>query len=557
MSVHPFFHASYYLASHVDLVVAGLHSPEQLWQHYVDYGAHEQRKPNAWFDADYYLQHNPDLVAAGLTGHQALQHFYSYGLYESSRLNTFSRSIKQQDFTASDYAAEPSNADLLSAFAIDDPTQLSALQTAQLFGHYLAWGFAEGRLGAGPIAEQVKKVNVLPFASEGTVFDDEIHWSYAHMGLWNAGLINGLGGWDTLVLGPGVITHTHENALQVTHIEQITIEGSVEQEFHQLGAFIYSHTPVQRINLQPAAGQQGTDFPVQLRVDAQAVAQAHDSLVLDITNPGQHQGISFSTHGYEQLTVNLGEKVQKIAALQVDHTQGDTFSVQFAGGNAAGVDVALINNQGSAAVQHLMIDFSALEGLLRVEQWGELQHVRSVQVQGSQAVANDFAGLGLTLTAQHDLTLVGGSANDIFTATLAIDSFTGKAGQDVFDFTVPATAAVRVSSQAGQTQISAIDTITDFKKGDGLRVEQLQLLTLKTGEEAALSTLEDWVGMARHQGDAFNYNGDAYVVLRPAQSADLDQLELVKLAGVNVMRFFDAQDNAAWDESLQAFTWVT
>ena len=557
MSVHPFFHASYYLASHVDLVVAGLHSPEQLWQHYVDYGAHEQRKPNAWFDADYYLQHNPDLVAAGLTGHQALQHFYSYGLYESSRLNTFSRSIKQHDFTASDYAAEPSNADLLSAFAIDDPTQLSVLQTAQLFGHYLAWGFAEGRLGAGPIAEQVKKVNVLPFASEGTVFDDEIHWSYAHMGLWNAGLINGLGGWDTLVLGPGVITHTHENALQVTHIEQITIEGSVEQEFHQLGAFIYSHTPVQRISLQPAAGQQGTDFPVQLRVDEQAVAQAHDTLVLDITNPGQHQGISFSTHGYEQLTVHLGEPVQQLAVLQVDHTQGDTFSVHFSGGSAAGVDVGLITNQASPTVQQLIIDFYDLQGLLRVGQWGELHHVQSVQVQGSHSVANDFAGLGLRLTAQHDLTLVGGKANDVLTATVALDRLTGQGGQDIFDFSVPGTATVRVGSHLDQTQIQAIDTITDFKKGDGLRVEQLQLLTLKTGEEAALSTLEDWVGMARHQGDAFNYNGDAYVVLRPAQSADLDQLELVKLAGVNVMRFFDAQGNAGWDESLQAFTWVT
>lgn len=557
MSVHPFFHASYYLASHVDLVVAGLHSPEQLWQHYVDYGAHEQRKPNAWFDADYYLQHNPDLVAAGLTGHQALQHFYSYGLYESSRLNTFSRSIKQQDFTASDYAAEPSNADLLSAFAIDDPTQLSALQTAQLFGHYLAWGFAEGRLGAGPIAEQVKKVNVLPFASEGTVFDDEIHWSNAHMGLWYAGLIDGLGGFDTLVLGQGVITHSHENALQITHIEQVTIDGSVEQDFNQLGAYLYSHTPVQRISLKPDAQQQGTDFTVRLHLDEQAVAQAQDHLVLDITNPGLHHGVALYTHGYEQLTVNLGEKVQNIAVLQVDHTQGDTFSVHFAGGNAAGLDVALINNQASAAVQHLAIDFSALKGLLRVEQWGELQNVRTVYVQGSQAVANDFVGLGLKLSAEHNLTAVGGSANDIFTATLAIDSFTGSIGQDVFDFTVPATAAVRVSSQTGQTQISAIDTITDFKKGDGLRVEQLQLLTLKTGEEAALSTLEDWVLMAQQQGDAFNYNGDGYVVLRPAQQADLDQLALVKLEGVNMARFFDAHGNAWWDEALQAFTWVT
>src|SRR5690606_18562225 len=212
----------------------------------------------------------------------------------------------------------------------------------------------------------------------------------------------------------------------------------------------------------------------------QAVAQAHDSLVLDITNPGQHQGISFSTHGYEQLTVNLGEKVQKIAALQVDHTQGDTFSVHFAGGSAAGVDVALINNQGSAAVQHLVIDFSALEGLLRVEQWGELHHVQSVQVQGSHTVANDFVGLGLTLTAQHDLTLVGGKANDVLMAAAGLDRLPGQGGQEIYDIIVPGTATVRVSKHLEQTQTKAIDTITDFKKGDGSRVEQLQLLTLKT-----------------------------------------------------------------------------
>lgn len=557
MHINPLFNATYYQAVHLDLILAGVSTTEQLWQHYVQYGASEDRKPNAWFDADYYLQNNPDLVQAGFSALQALQHFYEYGLYESTRDNTFSRSVKNSDFTAVDYASALSNADLVTAFGIENPEQLTALQTAQLWGHYLSWGYAEGRVGAGPVAQNIKAVQVLHAENRGTFADDEIHWSYAYMHSSGMRFIDGLGGFDTLVLGPRIITGLDEEGIVLTSIEHLVVDGGTQLLTGESGAHFHSLTPLQQLTLSATTTAVGTDLPVQLWLEPTAVSAADDTLQVVVQNTGQHQGVSLVTNGYETVQLQLGAGVQQLGTLQVDQTQGHTFTVQFAGGHSAGLTIGTINNKGSAAVQHLVIDATELKGPLQVAHWGELNNVLNVQVSGSQAFAQGIAALGLNLSSDHNLHWVGGESKDVLGTTVAIDTLHGGLGADVFDVSVAGLSLVRLADANATVRIAAMDTITDFKKGDGLRVDSLQWVAPKTGQAAELTTLEAWVSQLQSAGQAFNFQGDGYVVLRAAEDAALTGLELVKLSGVDMGRFFDAAGQAQWDAQLQAFTWLS
>ncbi|HJH23589.1 MAG TPA: hypothetical protein K8U84_03450, partial [Paenalcaligenes hominis] len=139
-----FFNANYYLAQNEDLVRAGLHTEEQLWNHYVNYGAQENRDglninrvPNTWFDVNYYLGSYPDLIAAGVTAAQALDHYFTYGINEGRQ---FSATIRTSKFDADTYAAE--NADVREALGIEEDAELTAQDKANLLKHYLAWGYA-------------------------------------------------------------------------------------------------------------------------------------------------------------------------------------------------------------------------------------------------------------------------------------------------------------------------------------------------------------------------------------------------------------------------------
>lgn len=71
----PDFDAAFYLSTNPDVAAAGVNP----LQHYLDYGWHEGRNPNAWFDTNYYLAHNPDVMAAG---GNPLEHFEQIGWAE-------------------------------------------------------------------------------------------------------------------------------------------------------------------------------------------------------------------------------------------------------------------------------------------------------------------------------------------------------------------------------------------------------------------------------------------------------------------------------------------
>lgn len=109
------FDAAYYLAQNPDVAAAGA----DPLQHYLNYGWHEHRNPNAYFNTDYYLNQNPDIAAAGMN---PLQHFEDFGWREGRDPGP--------GFSVSGYLA--ANPDVRAAGI--DPLQ-----------HFLVNGRAEGR----------------------------------------------------------------------------------------------------------------------------------------------------------------------------------------------------------------------------------------------------------------------------------------------------------------------------------------------------------------------------------------------------------------------------
>ena len=81
------------------------------------------------FDYQYYLEKNPDLVAAGIkTPQEALKHFVTFGMYESSRIGTTARNFN------------------VKAYMDKNPELKKSLGTdmAAYYRHYCTKGFKEG-----------------------------------------------------------------------------------------------------------------------------------------------------------------------------------------------------------------------------------------------------------------------------------------------------------------------------------------------------------------------------------------------------------------------------
>lgn len=86
------FDAAYYLSRYPDLVAAGITTPEQAAQHWLDHGISEGRQASPGFDVAYYLASNPDVAAAYDGDHRAgLQHYLSFGFAEGRRTTAASQ----------------------------------------------------------------------------------------------------------------------------------------------------------------------------------------------------------------------------------------------------------------------------------------------------------------------------------------------------------------------------------------------------------------------------------------------------------------------------------
>jgi GH25 family lysozyme M1 (1,4-beta-N-acetylmuramidase)/nucleoid-associated protein YgaU/pimeloyl-ACP methyl ester carboxylesterase len=121
------FDAKYYAEMNPDLASAGLKTPEQLYEHFQEFGIEEGRCCSPLVDLKYYGLSNPELAEAGLTTPQQLyEHLQKFGLSEGRKISPWV-DLK--------YYLE-SHADLKEAFGND---------TKLAFEHLQRYGVAEGR----------------------------------------------------------------------------------------------------------------------------------------------------------------------------------------------------------------------------------------------------------------------------------------------------------------------------------------------------------------------------------------------------------------------------
>lgn len=132
------FDADYYSTNNPDLAAAGLVNPDQLFNHFTQFGINEGRGFSPYVDLDFYAAINTDLGAAGLTEkRQLLDHLINSGINEKRR---FSPNVSLTFY-------ELVNPDLAAA----------GLDTGEeLFDHIINFGAKEGRQLAEPSVRSVE-----------------------------------------------------------------------------------------------------------------------------------------------------------------------------------------------------------------------------------------------------------------------------------------------------------------------------------------------------------------------------------------------------------------
>lgn len=523
MAINPFFNAELYLSRNPDLIRAGLHTDEQLWDHYVQYGAFEStssdvRAPNSWFDVNYYLANYPDLGENGVTAATALDHYRNYGVNEGRSFNP-NPMLAPENFDADGYAA--ANKDLREAFDIKEDSELTDQQKADLLAHFLAYGYKEDRPGVNEeFADHVLADNAVDVdayfadnenakAVQGTIGDD----SFTVNGNVAGKTIDGLGGDDTVHLHSDAATGTVEgdDALHLRNVENVMVHGEAEIHSEQL------------LDIELAKG--ATSLNVDFAADA--VAGSDDELDVKVAA----NEAALTVNGIENLDITATGAVSALS-VTANEARGQTMSVELEGGSKDGFAFTF-ETAGSAALTELTIDGSGLNGALDLSFGGdqEVLNVKKLVVKGSSTAAEqDFTGLAAAVTGTaangFAVTIEGGEGNDTFAASTAIDHFTGGKGENTFTFSA-GNSAVQVSNG----KVQAMDTITDFGAKDTLEgVAGLNIVTA-TGTTPEGITLEE-LATTLDSGSVFDFNDDTYVLVNG--DADLANVELVKLAGVDL-----------------------
>lgn len=522
-----FFNANLYLAKNPDLAAAGLQTPEQLWTHYINYGAQESltvasRAPNSWFDVSFYLTSNPDLGAAGITANMALNHYAQYGVHEGRLFNPHP-DLAPTNFNAKTYAQQ--NPDLVAAYGIMNPNNPSAAESGDLLMHFLAYGFNENRPGVtASFAALVDNVNNIdldpifaafpsPSISYGTVADDAF-FSTANTANKT---VNGLAGEDSITFGVGANTGTGANAITLQNIEKVIVANN--------GAVSFQSNQLLDVEINAGSGAVAAGF------SSAAVAGQND--LLEVTSKAVTT--NFSTNGIEHLNFDLDSTSTAVTA-NANQAQGSSLVVELNNGSNAGVTTT-VESTGSTALTQLAIDGSDLTGPLILTALGaQASGVQHITVYGSTAnVAQNFAAAANSITGTAasgaTFTVEGGAGVDTFRASNAIDTFKGGGGNDIFNMGGNA-AKTLIKASAGS--INAVDTILDFTNGDVVNTAAANIVT-GTGAIPANATLEQLVtGVSGTltDGDVFGFDNDAYILVH--QDSTLSNVSLVKLAGVDV-----------------------
>ncbi len=130
------FDAAYYLLSHPTL--AGSLTLDTAFPHYLQAGAAQGLKPNAWFDASYYANRWPDLKAANLDTATLFVHYNLYGVWEGR-----SAAPMYDTYDGTRYLRDnPDVAAYVDAHVVD----FLGSRTNGAIAHYVIYGADEGRV---------------------------------------------------------------------------------------------------------------------------------------------------------------------------------------------------------------------------------------------------------------------------------------------------------------------------------------------------------------------------------------------------------------------------
>lgn len=557
---NPYFNAQYYLTHNPDLYAAGVRTAEQAEAHYLAFGAAESAAPlavrvgpNPWFDAAYYISSNLDLQRAGLTAKDALAHYAAYGVTEG---RAPSAAIAAITFSAGTYAT--ANADVALAIGMASATATPTTAQANLLkGHYLAYGYLEGRSGSN-ITVASTDINAGTGVTYGSFANDTFAWTGA-----SPAYFVGLGGTDTVKL-----TATTDHTVTLESVENVqvsagaatatkmTVAGtgvtSLSVANTAAGVFTYSGAKVDALTLS-ALGSVVADFTgTSGTADALAV-----SIVANATTAG---GLAvLSTKGIEAITVNL--PVSTVAAdpaaagltLNADSVQGSALNVTVTGGKAdtapgVAVDSTVVLNSASSPT----LTTVTLNGSANVA-----DQALTIGASLSQVNATVTGGVGDdTLTTNtavgHTATLNGGAGIDTLVASLGQDTLTGGAGNDTFDF---GALGVNAKLVLTGTTITAFDTVADFTSGDSIVMSGALAangalgtvgtvatgkLTFDTGYLGTSKTVTQIAtDLSAALGTAegkllFEVGTDTFLYYNAATSTGLDGDVLVKLTGVDM-----------------------
>lgn len=481
--INPFFHANYYLARNPDLVRAGLYTDQQLWEHYIQYGAQESaivssRSPTNWFDVNYYLAMYPDVLAGGVNSATALDHYTQYGLWEDREVNAI---FSIHDFSYQAYAN--ANRDLQVTFVIDDADALTAQQKQLLFGHYLQYGFREDRDGAqlrdnNPWAQLVTKKLIIHTNTGryiGTIGDDEFH---VLAGSAYGQTINGLGGDDTVLLQKNLTTNTLQD-LHLRQVEQLKIEG------------VYLSTLVADHHLQHVEiRNEVTDTTMQ---GVELSVLNPDKSLLPMQLDIQTGVVDVVLNHVDQVLLGVPQQTASDVSLGMNQLQASHFQL-------------VVHDQ-------LLAQKDSISGALQLTLRSDWSPSLSSYEVDARALSTDFRFFiqgQLDNVAQRTMYL--GQGENALAAVKAVESIHMGVGASSLLYLSPEQAVVRVAEK----RIVEMDSIFGFKQGDAVYLpvgQSVSAHVFQTGQLGGDKSLEQLV-FEVGAGKVFQWQNDSYVVLQ-------------------------------------------
>ena len=437
-----FFSSSYYLTQNTD--VANRWAGTAL-DHYILYGALENRAPNSWFNAQYYRAQNSDL--GSMTAAQLFDHYEDFGYAEGR-----APSSTYANFNEALYLSTYSD---LGTAGIVANTALN---------HYLMFGASENRVAKNDDGSTITGTTTttgttftLTTSSDNptlTTLNDTINGSVsattADNTLTLTDVIDGSTGTDTLNVMAAVLAADISvpsaglKNIETVNIRAIDADGTVGAD----AATFVSVAGVTAVN----ADRNSSNVTVTALATGASVGMIGDGSVSN--------GIlsyAYSTATADQIiNISNGTSSAGVASITATASTGVTKATINSTGAANSVDTIKLDSAGGNTVTSLTVN--AATNLTAVLTAGDFAATAALTVSGAAtAVSLGTAFDGKTIDASG-LT-AGGLTIGLSTATT---SFKGGAGNDtVTSAAVAATTAGAVDAGAGTADLLSVAASTD------------------------------------------------------------------------------------------------